>query len=78
MTKHHGDMHTSLFLFGTSLVIVASNLVEAGVTRYVVHNKLIIIFLQPDNFRLDGHVELDDGLVQVTFDLRDILGGGFV
>ena len=78
MTKHHGDMHTSLFLLGASLVIVASNLVEAGVTRYVVHNKLIIIFLQPDNFRLDGHVELDDGLVQVTFDLRDILGGGFV
>ena len=72
-------MHTSLFLLGASLVIVASNLVEAGAKRYVMHDKLKVIF--PANqtiVRLDGHVELDDGLVQVTFDLRDILRGGFV
>ena len=43
-TKHHGDMHTSLFLLGASLVIVASNLVEAGAKRYVMHNKLKVIF----------------------------------
>ena len=45
-TKHHGDMHTSLtlFLLGASLVIVASNLVEAGAKRYVMHDKLKIIF----------------------------------
>ena len=42
-TKHHGDMHTSLFLLGASLVIVASNLVEAGAKRYVMHDKLKII-----------------------------------
>ena len=39
-TKHHGDMHTSLFLLGASLVIVASNLVEAGAKRYVMHDKV--------------------------------------
>ena len=45
-TKHHGDMHTSLtlFLLGASLVIVASNLVEAGAKRYVMHDKLKVIF----------------------------------
>ena len=45
-TKRLSDMHTSLtlFLLGASLVIVASNLVEAGAKRYVMHDKLKIIF----------------------------------
>ena len=45
-TKRLSDMHTSLtlFLLGASLVIVASNLVEAGAKRYVMHDKLKVIF----------------------------------